>query len=250
MSAILRGETVAFYLLVAGLFLKGAQGKLLSRFPFFYTYLAYMAATGVVTLSLYRWKPDVYAQAVWARLLTGLVAEFVVLLEISDHLFGRFPAVRRLGRFLAAVICGAFLFAYVLPALSEAHSSWELTLELFKRASLTKAALIVVLLAASRIYRLPMEREVAGLMLGFTAFLAVNVVNFTLDERYGAVYFQTFGVVGPLSYTLGMLIWTIALWHPKPALATQPASAVRRPAVSLDLRLEKLNTTLTRLLRR
>jgi uncharacterized membrane protein YiaA len=244
-------EIVAFYALSICLLYRGWRGRLLTRFPLFYTYLIYMVATDVVTVSMYAARSPAYPRAVWARLLTGLVAEIVVLLEVSDHLFTRFAAVRRLGRFLAAVICAAFLFAYVLPALSEAHTSRQLILEFYKRASLTKAVVIVALLAACRFYRLPLTREVSGILVGFAVFLTSNIVNCALMEELGvSATERAFGIIGPLSYTLGMLIWTVALWNPKPAPAAQPASAEKRPAVGVDFRLEKLNTTLTRLLRR
>lgn len=250
-SGIAVAETLAFFTLCVLLLVRAMQGRFLRRFPFFFVYVLYMLITGAAAELLYIWQSAVYPEAAWARLLTSLVAEFIVLLEISDHLFGRFPAVRRLGRFLAAVICAAFLFAYVLPALSEAHTSQLLILEFYKRASLTKAVVIVVLLAACRFYRLPMTREVSGIIVGFAVFLTSNIVNCTLMEELGvSATERAFGIIGPLSYTLGMLIWTVALWNAKPALAAQPASPEGRPAMALDLRLEKLNNTLTRLLRR
>ncbi|PYV34254.1 MAG: hypothetical protein DMG22_06765 [Acidobacteria bacterium] len=251
MSGIVAAETGLFFALSALLLMRAKPARLLSRFPFFYAYVFYMAATGVIAEWLYLRKSGVYPEATWVRLLTGLLAEFIVLLEVSDHLFTRFVAVRRLGRLIALVVCAAFFLAYVAPALSEPHNSRELILEFFKRASLTKAVIIVALLAACRFYRLPLEREVSGILIGFSVFLTSNVVNSTLGQQFSpAVIERAFGIIGPVSYTLGMLVWTVALWNPKPALAAQPASAEGRPAVGLELRLEKLNTTLTRLLRR
>src|SRR5436309_4904082 len=250
-NLVFRVETVAFYFLAGVLLWKGWRSGRLPRFPFFHIYLSYMVATGLALWIIYWLDRGIYPGAAWARLLTSLVAEFVVLLEISDHLFIRFVAVRRLGRLIALVVCAAFFLAYVAPALSEPHNSRELILEFFKRASLTKAVIIVALLAACRFYRLPLERGVCGILIGFSVFLTSNVVNSTLGQQFSpAVIERAFGIIGPVSYTLGMLVWTVALWNPKPALAAQPASAEGRPAVGLELRLEKLNTTLTRLLRR
>jgi hypothetical protein len=247
---VITGETVIFYLLSLALLLRGWRGGAFPRFPLFYTYISYMVVTGIVTLSMYAGRSPIYRQVVWARLLTGLVAEFIVLLEISDHLFSRFPAVRRLGRLLTAFICAVFFFAYVLPALLEAQTSRHLILEFLKRTSLTKVVVILLLLAACRFFRLPMERDVVGILLGFSVFLSANVVNSTLGQEFSPeVIERMFGIIGPVSYTLGMAIWAIALWNPVPAPATQAASASADTHVGLDLRLDRLNTTLDRLRR-
>lgn len=249
-NTITLGETVLFYLLALALLLRAWRGGTFARFPLFYTYISYMVVTGIVTLSMYAGRSPFYRQAVWARLLTGLIVEFIVLLAVSDHLFSRFPALRRLGRLLTTLLCAAFLFAYVLPALLETQMSRHIILEFLKRTSLTKVVVILTLLGVCRFFRLPMERDVVGILLGFSVFLSANIVNSTLGETFSpAVIERMFGIIGPVSYTLGLLIWTVALWNAKPVLDAQPAGEDGTPAMSLDLRLAKLSTTLIRLLR-
>src|SRR6266571_6284850 len=97
-NPLILAETAAFYLLAGALFWKGWRSGLLARLPLFYSYLVYMVGTGVALWGVYWADPAAYARAAWARLLAGLLVEFVVLIEVSDHLFIRFPAVRRLGR--------------------------------------------------------------------------------------------------------------------------------------------------------
>jgi hypothetical protein len=126
-------------------------------------------------------------------------------------------------------------------------------LDLVKRASLTKAVIILVLLAAARYYRLALGTNVAGIMLGFAAYLGINVANFALREKLGAViYGATFSTIGPLSYTLCLLVWTVALWRCEPALSSVreiPADE-RGISDSVAYQIARFNGALGRLLRR
>jgi hypothetical protein len=132
--------------------------------------------------------PQYYATVFWFYFLVSLLAEFAVLVEISDRIFNPYPAVRKLGRFATFCICLTFLALYVLPTLVEPQSSALAILDLVKRTSLTKAVIILALLAAAYHYRLPLGKNISGMMLGFSLYLAVNVVNFALARRMGRAF--------------------------------------------------------------
>jgi hypothetical protein len=228
------------------------QQGCVSRFPFFHSYLVYFLATGVVDVCVFAWAPQQYPTFFWIKFFTLVIAEFALLLEIGDHIFRPYAAIRKLGRLITAGITFLFSIVYILPPLIEARPTSIAILDLVKRSALTKGVIIVALLGMARFYRVRLGRNVAGLVLGFAAYMAINTANFALAESYGReLYGPIFSTVGPLSQTLCVLIWTMALWRFEPVF--QPAREIATDRVvsePLPDRLGKFNTALTRLFRK
>jgi hypothetical protein len=245
--------TISFFVLGPILIIRAAQGKYLFRFPIFYSYIVYMVVSGAIVTGLYLSASAHYPVAWWFRYLLSLLVEFAVVVEISDHLFSPYPAIRQLGRLLVAGICVTFFFLYILPSLMEVRPASITILDLAKRTSVTKAAAIIILIAAARYYHLRLGKNVAGMLVGFSFYLAVNVANFALAETYGRqLYAQTLGTLLQLSYALCLLVWTVSLWRYEPVLQTdrevpETAEKVSEP---LAVQLGRFDTALTRLFRK
>jgi len=252
MLAIIVPTIVAFYILAVLIIVRAAQGRFFSEFPFFLSYLIYLLVTSAL-VNIADWAGwRFYVTAFWLRFFTLVIAEFALLLEIADHLFRPYPAIRKLGRLITLGITFVFTALYIVPPLLESRPSSLAILELMKRSTLTKGLVIVALLAAARYYRVRVNRNVAGLILGLAAYLTISTANFALAESYGReLYGSIFSTIGPLSQTLCMLIWTVALWHREPDLEPMRAIASARGfSEPLPNRLGKFNTVLTRLFRK
>jgi len=245
--------TISFFLLGPILILRAVQAKHLSRFPVFYSYMVYMVVSGAIATGLYLSASAHYAVAWWFRYLLSVLVEFAVVVEISDHLFSPYPAIRQLGRLLVACVCVTFLFLYVLPSLMEVRPASATILDLAKRTSVTKAAAIIILIAAARYYKLRLGKNIAGMMVGFSLYLAVSVANFALAETYGRqLYAQTLATVLQLSYTLCLLVWTVSLWRyePVPRMDRELPQTAEKVSEPLGVQLGRLDTALTRLFRK
>lgn len=244
---------VLFYLLGALILLRAFRGRLLFRFKFFYSYMAFSLVTGLAMLLVYVSVPSFYPTFFWVRFLATLIVEFAILIEISDHIFEPYPAIRRLGRFLNLAALTLFFLLYILPSLTAPSRSSHVIIELVKRSSITKAAIIVIILAAARFYRAPIGRNVGGLVNGLTIYLAINLVNFDLLERYGwASYGGIFRIAGPLSSVLALSAWTVSLWRYEAISPAALRGAGRGPEGMgpVGYQVERLNAALTRLLER
>lgn len=210
-------------ILEASLLLRARQGGFLSHFPFFYSYVSYVFVWSILGLTFYYFLPLLYSNVYWFSYLMVLLAEFAVLLEISDHIFQPYPGIRRLGQLVTMVACVTLLLTYILPALWRHQSSSFAFLELEKRTSLTKAVLIIILLVVARLYRIPLGRNISGMMLGFAAYLALITADTALAEALGrAAYGTIYNMVAPLSFVLALSIWTAALWRYEPVAPGQP----------------------------
>lgn len=226
---------------------------MISQFPLFYSYLVYVFVGSSVAILIYWSRPSLYPTCYWLYFLVCLLAEFAVLIEISDHMFARFPAIRRLGRILAISIATASFLVYIIPSLFKAKSSSSALLDFSMRTSLAKGMIIIALLVAARSYRLPLGRNVAGLLLGFGLYVGVNIANYAAAQGFGrTLYAGVLSVMYPLAYTLCLFVWTVAMWRfqpvQQPSLRTSEPSA--RAGDELADQLGRLNNSLGKLLRK
>jgi hypothetical protein len=231
---------------------RAARGRFIARFPLFYSYVVYWLCWSTATFVASQFFSPLQWTIWWRFFLVSLIAEFGVLVEISDHIFNPFPAIRRLGRVLTIFICVVFSI-FILPLLLRSGSQTAALLGLGEMTSITKAAIICLLLATARYYRLPLGRNTSGMLLGFSVYVGVSVANFALAEKLGrALYGTTFSVVGALSSTLCLIIWTGAMWRYEPVVLAPPAVEVDEHStlVSLTHELERFNNMLGSLLRK
>jgi len=244
--------TLAFALEVT-LFWRARNGEFLSKFSLFYSYVAFVFLKSVLDLVAFYKLPQYYPNVFWFTLTLMLVAEFAVLLEASDHIFRSYPLIRRLGRFLTACICLFFLVVYIIPPFMQPRSPRAAIFDFVKRTSLTKAVLILALLAAARLFHLALGRHVPGILLGFATYLSLNIANIALAERYLlAGYGPIFAVVGPVSFVLALGIWNIALrrYEPVSPDAREFLGGFEKNPEPVGSRLGRYNNELMRLLRR
>jgi len=233
--------------------IRAVQRGILSSLWLFYSYLTYVLITGLLTIGAYYLAPGSYPTVFWFRFFTTVIAEFAVLVQVGDNIFDPYPAIRQVGRFLTVSIGVMFAALYIGPALLESAPRSLVILDLVVRSSVAKAAIVIALLAAARYFHIKLGKNVAGIMIGFTIYLALNTANFALAETYGrSQYSRTFATVGPLTQTLTFLVWAVALWEPQPDLLGNREVPGGQEGISepLTRQLGRFNTALTRLLRR
>jgi len=198
---------------------------------------------------IYWFRHDSYPYAFWLYFLLSIVVEFAVLVEVSDHLFEPFPAIRQLGRALTIIISFGFGLIYILPAILNSHGRHSALLSFALRASLTKAVILGALLLAAHHYGLKLGRNVAGLILGFSIYLGVNIANFAADQFFYHLYDSVLWVMTPLAYTLCLTVWLVALWDfaPVAAESTMSPGSGRDPE-ALTFELARFNNELSKFL--
>jgi hypothetical protein len=118
------------------------------------------------------------------------------------------------------------------------------------RASVTKAIILVVLFYVARHYGSELGRNVAGLMFGFSIYLAMNIAMLAIGKAFDpALGAKVLWVMSPLASALCVLVWTLSLWElaPVPNLGiVSPATGRDSEAVGLEL--TRFNSELSKLL--
>ena len=243
-------STLAFEAILLG---RAVRGRFLNQFPYFYSYLFYVFCSSVLLFPIYLLRLQLYASAYWFYFLITILVEFAIVVEISDHTFRPYPAIRSLGRGIILLVLAAFGIAFIIPALFRSHAPGMGFLDFSLRSSLTKAFIILALLAVVRHYRVALSRNVRGLVLGFSIYLLMNVANFAAAQAYGRVVYARFlWIMSPIASALCLFIWTVSMWIREPVLqsdATVQGSGRKRQE-ELQVGLAQFDKTLTKLLRK
>lgn len=212
-----------------------------------------MFVSSTVCNLIFLFAPAHYNRAHWFRVLLWYVVEFAVLVEISDHIFKPYLAIQKLGRLLSAGLCVMFSFLYILPPILRARP-WDIAvLSLAQETALAKGIVIVVLLLAARYFRLPLGKNISGMIHGFVFYLTVSFVTYTAALYYGRDLFENLlSLLLPWSYDLCLLVWVVALWRYEPVSMPQrvPVDAAGIPGKPLSTQLGQFNETLMRSLRK
>ena len=246
------GIVISFCVFLLGglIILRGRVARLIRLFPLFYSYIIYCFCGFIGMYLIYWLDRQVYPSAYWIYFLISILAEFTVLVEISDHIFKAFPAIRNLGRALTVLISVGLGLFYILPVIFGSASRSDALLGFALRASLTKAFILAVLFYAARHYGSHLGRNVGGLMLGFSIYVAINVAIMASARAFGPVLFaKIFWVMLPLASAICVLVWTISLWELAPMPCISPISpAAGKDSEAVALELTRFNSELTKIL--
>ena len=242
--------SVCAFLLVGVVLLRGITGRCLKLFPLFYSYMAYVFCGSIAMYLVYGFDRDAYRSAYWLYFLISILVEFSVLVEISDHIFQRLPAIRLLGRALTILISAVLAVLYILPVILWSPGRRPALLGYALRASVTKVVVLAVLFIVARHYDSRLGRNVAGLMLGFSIYLGVTIANMAVAKAFApGLTSQLLWIMTPAAYTLCLLVWAITLWDfaPAPTRGTM-AAAGGTNSEAVALQLTRFNSELSKFL--
>ena len=232
------------------LILSGAMNRALRVFPLFYSYIIYCFCWLLGMYVVQCLDPHAYPSAYWICYLVSILVEFLVLVEISDQIFQPFPAIRNLGRALTVLISVGLGIFYILPAILWSTDRRTALFDFTLRASATKAIVLVVLFYVARRYDSPLGRNTAGLMLGFSIYVAMNIAMMAGAKAFGeSLFAHVLWFMEPLAFALCLLVWTLSLWEYAPAPGRgrmSPAMGSDSEAVAIEL--IRFNSELTKFL--
>jgi len=203
--------SICGFLLDGLLIVKGMVSRIYRLFPLFCSYLIYAFLGSLCVYVISGLFPHAYPSANWNYYEVTILAEFAVLTEISDQVFRSFPAIRNLGRALAVLIAVVLGLTYILPTILWPANSDITLLDFTLRASVTKAVILLVLFYVARHFGCQIGRNVAGLKLGFSIYVGVNVAIMASAKAFGSALFAPLlWFMEPLAFALCLLVWTVA----------------------------------------
>ena len=206
---------------LGALLYRGLRQRLVREYPVFYGYLAYVLCSSLLLFRLSLVSRRAYAIGFWAEEFVAVLFGVAVTWEIYGAALAGCPGVRRMGRSLITLIVLA-LFAKFAVGLA-AQPALASPMELERNLRFAQAVWLLAILSLLVYYGVPLGRNVAGLLYGYTWFISSAVANLALRSALGDQFQSWWTVLHPLAYLVTLVVWCAGLWSREKNLVPNPA---------------------------
>lgn len=211
------------------LLVRAAKTKLLKRFPVFYSYISFVLLIDLVAIPLFKLSHNVYFLFYWSTAFLQAVLGYGVIVEIYNNSLKNYLGVARLVKILlllvflgVAVKVGINLLNKPEVVLPYAIANVERNLRQ------VQAVLLFCLLGLFVYYKIPADRNVRGLILGYSLFIGADVISFTFITHPTTGFALLMRYLNPVCYAIALIIWSAALWSPSPEPVLQGTQGIER----------------------
>lgn len=200
------------------LLVRACRGKLLGHFPIFYSYLLFITVDDLLRILVYRWFPAEYAQFYWITQFLSLIIGSGIIFEIYRVALRSFPGAARMSRYLLSVVFG-LVFARAIVVRSANLVSWlaSSSLMLERNLRVVQGLAIATLIALLLWYAIPFGRNLKGILIGYSLFIAVSITQYVLWISHWNPIASFWPHAESMSYLLVLAIWATMLWSFQPA---------------------------------
>ena len=215
--------------LVAVVLMRGALAGNLRKYPLFYFYIGCVLLKEVVGLLSYHFAPNLYRPLYWATELATIVASYAVIIEIFKQALRHSPGIVRKAQKLL-VVGFALTVAYAAADLLQGQfaSASRAIAEVGRDLRYIEGALLLVMLWLLVRYRILLGPNLLGMIVGYSFWVGINVVNFALLFLPGNEFSALARGLVPITYVATLTIWCVALWSSRPEPVQPTESAIER----------------------
>lgn len=204
--------------LEAAILWRGFDARSIKKYPYFYCYIASTLSSFVLPI-VYLAHRSSYNLWYWPIQFATLVFGCGIIVEIFRHVLAPYPGAERFAKAVAFAAFGSlFVLAilYVVMHVEPASSAAAVALERNVRA--LQAIFLFAVLAIIFAYRIPIGRNILGMIVGYGAYVAISLISRAV-EAYASEWLRTVWLyVQPFSFLAALAVWMVALWsyHPNP----------------------------------
>ena len=240
--------------LEAVILLRASTTGLLKRYPLFYSYIGCVLVKEIIGLITNAFAPKLYEPLYWPTELATILASYAVIIEVFRRSTRHKPGIRRL-------VQNALLSVFALTVAYAASDFWHGGFGSLSRAiadlgrdlRYVEAAILLVMLWLFVRYRIPIGRNLRGVIVGYSFWVGLNVVNLALLFQPGNEFSVLLRGVLPATYAITLGIWCIALWSAHPEPASPAESTIERDyeilAAKTQAVLARTSTRVARIMR-
>jgi len=204
--------------------LRGPLSRTLTNFPFFYAYILSTTVGDLVVRLAWIANPEAYQKTYWPTQLLTLVIGCGIILEIFKHVLAPYPGAERFATAIALVTFGAiFCFALAYRFLGPTSASKGTLIELERDLRTVQAILLFGILAVISYYRIPMGKNLKGMIGGYGLYIGTSLVSLAFRSYAGHAFEAAWNIIQPSSYDISLLIWLVALWSYRPNPVPDPS---------------------------
>ena len=233
------------------LLVRGLQTRLASRYPIFFTYIAFVFLFEDLLSLLIAESSPIYKYTFWSTELVGILLGCGVVLEIYRIGLARFPGTARMARAALALI---FILATAkgLIAVTQNPEWWRDTnaLQLERAIRIVQAIAILGFTLVLLIYSIPFSKNLRGILLGYGSYVSVQAITLTFVPQVGhGFWFYALSA----SYQVALVTWLVHLWSYQESTAANPddisGGDYKWAAAATKRRLQTARGELSRVLR-
>ena len=199
------------------LLIRGIQGKLLSRFPLFYSYILFVFLQSVFMFGVRSWAPSHYSLDYWVCQFIALPFGCLLVFEIYRQALREYPGTSRMAR---NALLSVFALAVAKGLVYQSNGTWKFLFqsptEMERNFRVVQACAILAILCVLLLYAVPCNRHLKGILLGYGLSVGLSVFDLSLLSHFGEPFRMVWVYVQISSYLFFLLIWLYALWSPVP----------------------------------
>jgi len=226
--------------------------RLIRKYALFYAYITLVFLVDVVRLCCYQFTPNLYPTIYWQTELVTIVASYAVMIEIFRQSVRHNPGVARLTRnLLAIVFCLTLSYAFLnLTQDGFSSSVPRATADIGRYFRYVEGMLLLGMLWLFARYRIPLGRNLLGLIAGNTFWVSLNIANLAFWSLRGNEVSILLRRLLSASYLVTLGVWCVTLWSAKPDPVQPAETDIERDYEILAAKTRAiLARTLTRLAR-
>jgi hypothetical protein len=210
--------------LEAGILLRARFTHLIRKYALFYAYIAFVLLADIIRLCFYQFAPNLYPTLYWDTELVTIVASYAVMIEIFRQAVRHNPGVARLTRnLLATVFCLTLSYA-CLNLVQDGFALQRATADMGRYFRYVEGTLLLSMLWLFTRYRIPLGRNLLGVIAGNAFWVGLNIVNLAFWSLPGNEVSIVLRRLLPASYVVTLGVWCMTLWSPLPD-PVQPAES-------------------------
>jgi hypothetical protein len=203
------------------LLIRAWQCGLLRRYPLFYAYIFFVVVQDVPRFLTLRWNEKAYDYVYWTTEYLAVAAGCAVVFEIYRIALYSYPGAARIIRNVLMFVF-AMAFAKGLANTANFHQWWEeaTALGVERTVRTVQGIAIIALVSLFLAYSIPFGKNLRGILLGYSLFIAGRVICLTFVSPQGRdFWFYAYSA----SYAVVLSLWLAHLWsyHPVPEAQTR-----------------------------
>lgn len=205
--------------LEAVILFRGALTGLLKKYPLFFAYIGCVLLAEIIGLLTNALAPKLYEPLYWPADLATILASYAVMVEIFRWSTRHKPGIRRLTqRALLTVFALTAGYAASIFVLGKFSSPSRAVAALGRDLRYVEAGVLLLMLWLLLRYRIPLGRNLLGLLIGYSFWVGMNVVNLAFWFVPGNEFSNLLRGLLPRTYVFTLGVWCVTLWcaYPEP----------------------------------
>ena len=169
---IIPGASILLRLL---LLFQALRSRFVSKYPFFYAFIAGALAVDLLLIYVYTRVPSIYLFCYWTGEFLTLVLACGIVLEIFRHVLSAYPGVERFARNTGIFAFAAILCAGLYRLLARLGTVGRTMADLETSVRVVQAVFLLTVLALISYYGIQIGRNMKGMMLGYGFSIASSL---------------------------------------------------------------------------